>query len=183
MLSHPIPLVDIYIWMDDRSRWRDVQRSPAFARSAHFDLRFLIHDLYFLIQKYGVIWTIQRERRDFNIKTLSVLSLHLISPAHHPRRRVQRRATRIFKALSRFEDRLLPHNTGSFDLRQFSSCICDHPVPAQQVHRFRSLILDDHSICPKILRVVWRRPRLKVSGLNAHRYSSSVCHIRCPTCH
>jgi hypothetical protein len=51
------------------------------------------------------------------------------------------------------------------------------------MHRFLSLILDDHSVSPKILRAVRRRSRLKVSRLNAHLYSSCVCRVRCPICH
>src|ERR1035438_4039290 len=98
----------------------------------------------------------QRERRYLNIKTLTALTLHLVGSAHHPRRRVERRATRVFKALSRLEDRLLPDNTWSLDLVQFATRIRDHPVPAQPMHRFPSLIRDDHSISPKILRAVRR---------------------------
>src|ERR1019366_3800240 len=135
------------------------------------------------LQKYALIRTIQRERRYLNIKTLTALTLHLVGSAHHPRRRVERRATRVFKALSWLEDRLLPDDTWSFDLGQFATRIRDHPVPAQQMHRFPSLILDDHSISPKILRAVRRRSHLKVSRLNAHRYSPCVCRVRCPICH
>src|ERR1700757_1464515 len=113
-------------------------------------------DTYFSIQEYALIHAIERECRYLNIKMLTALSLHLVSPAHHPRRSVERRATCIFKALSRLQDRLLPNNTGSFDLGQFSTRIRDHPVPAQQAHRFLSLILDDHPIGPEILRTVRR---------------------------
>src|ERR1700722_2150020 len=104
------------------------------------------------IQKCALIRAIERERRYLNIKTLTALTLHLLSSAHHPRRRVERRATRIFKTLSRLQNRLFPHNTWSFHLGQFAARIRDHPVAAQQMHRLPSLILDDHSISPKILR-------------------------------
>ena len=136
-----------------------------------------------LIHEYVLIRAIQREHRYLDIKTLTALTLHLVSPAHHPRRRVERRATCIFKALSRLEDRLHPDDTWSLDLGQIASRICDHPVPAQQLHCFRSLILYDHSISPKILRALRRRTRLKVSRLNAHCYIACVCPIRRPICH
>jgi hypothetical protein len=136
-----------------------------------------------LVCSYASIRKIQRERRNLNIETLTALTLHLVSPAHHPRRRVKRRAASIFKALSRLQHRLLPDDTWSLDLGQFATRICDHPVPAQQLHRLRSLILDSHSISPKILRAGRRRSRLKVSWLNADCYSSCVCRIRCPGCH
>jgi hypothetical protein len=121
-----------------------------------FEGRKPLEQRSFSIQKCALIRAIQRERRYLNIKTLTALTLHLVGPAHHPRRRVERRATRIFKDLSRLEDRLLPDDTRSFNLGQFATRIRDHPMPAQKMHRFPSLILDDHSISPKILRTVRR---------------------------
>jgi len=116
----------------------------------------LTHDFHFSVQNYALIRAIERECRYLNIKALTALSLHLVCPAYHPRRRVERRATRILKTFSWLEDWLLPDNTWSFDLGQFATRIRDHPVPAQQMHRFLSLILDDHSISPEILRAVRR---------------------------
>ncbi len=98
-----------------------------------------------------MIRTIKRERRYLNIKPLAALSLHLVSAAHHPRRRVERRTTRIFIALARLEHWLFPNNAGPLDLGQFATRVRDHPVPVQQLHRFPSLILDDHSISPEVL--------------------------------
>jgi hypothetical protein len=118
--------------------------------------RSLTVDFHISIRKYALIRAIKRECRYLNIKALTALSLHLVSPAHHPRRRVERRATRILKTLSWLEDRLLPDNTWSFDLGQFATRIRDHPVPAEQLHRFSSVVLDDHSISPEILRAVRR---------------------------
>src|ERR1700676_4255797 len=109
-----------------------------------------------LVQQYILIRTIQRERRYFNIKPHAALTLHLVSPAHHSRRRVEGRATRIFIALARLDTRLFPNTTRPLDLGQFATCVRDHPVPAQQLHRFPSLVLDDHSISPEILRAAWR---------------------------
>ena len=62
----------------------DANRPNRFSEAAAASL----NDINFSVQKYALVWTIQRERRYFNIKTLSVVSLHLISPAHHPRWRV-----------------------------------------------------------------------------------------------
>jgi hypothetical protein len=62
------------------------------------------------------IWTIEREGWYLNIKPLTALSFHLVSPAHHPRCGVERAATRIFKALAGLEDRLLPNDARPLDL-------------------------------------------------------------------
>ena len=91
-----------------------------------------------LIQQYTMIRAIKRERRYLNIKTLTALTLYLVSAAHHPRRRVEWRAARIFKAFSRLEDRLFPTTPGpltsinsprSFVIIQcrFSSCTVSRP--------------------------------------------------------
>ena len=61
----------------------------------------------------------------------SALTRYLVSPAHHPRCRVERYATCIFKALARLEDWLFPNNARPLDLRQIATGICDHPVPAE----------------------------------------------------
>jgi len=140
-------------------------------------------DLRCSIQQRTRIWTIQREGRNLNIKPLTALTLHLVSPAHHSRCRVERRATCIFKALAGFEDWLLPNNTRPLDLSQFAPRIRNHPMAAQQLDRFPSLILDDDSICPEILRAVRRGLRFKVSRHNANRNASCACCVRGPICH
>jgi len=73
------------------------------------------------IQEYTLIWTIQREGRYLNIEPLTAFTLHLVSPAHHPRCGVERRAAGIFIALARLEDWLLPDNTWPLDLSQFAT--------------------------------------------------------------
>jgi len=140
-------------------------------------------DLRSLIQQYTLVWAIQRERWYLDIETLTALGLHLVSAAHHPGCRVERAAARIFEALAGLEDWLLANDTRPLDLCEFTTRICDHPVPAQKLYRFESLVLDDHAISPEILRVFRRRSRLEVSRHNAYRYSSCVCFIRCWICH
>src|ERR1035437_6901926 len=48
-----------------------------------------------LVKQHTLIRTVQRERRYLNIKAIAALTLHLVGPAHHPRRCVEGRATRI----------------------------------------------------------------------------------------
>ena len=122
---------------------------PAGIRSANCDLNRSIHE-------GALIGNVQGKRGYFNIKTLSVRCPHLVGATHHSRWRVERRATRVSKALSRLENRLLSDNTWSLDLGQFTTRIRDHPVPAQQLHRFATLVHDDHSISPEILRTFRR---------------------------
>ena len=69
---------------------------------------------------------------------------------------VEGRATGIFIALARLEDRLFSNNTRPLNPGQFATRIRNHPVPAQQMHGFPSLILEDHSISPEMLRVARR---------------------------
>jgi hypothetical protein len=101
-----------------------------------------------LIQQYILIRAIQGERRYLNIKSLALLALHLVTSAHHPRRRVEGRTARICIALAGLEEWLLPNNTRPLDLGQFATCIRNHPMPASQLNCFPSLILDGHSIGP-----------------------------------
>ena len=114
---------------------------------------------------------------------LAALALHLIRPAHHSPRRVERCATRIFESLARFENWLFPDNARPLDLVQLATSIGDHPVPAQQMNRFASLIFDDHPVSPEILRILRRGSRLKVCRLDADFYSPCDCHVRCRITH
>jgi hypothetical protein len=59
-----------------------------------------IHALLVSIHKQALIRTVEREGGYLDVKTLAALTLHLVSPAHHPRWRVERGATGIFEALS-----------------------------------------------------------------------------------
>ena len=136
-----------------------------------------------LMHQWTLSLGVQREGRYLNIKLLVVIAFHLVTSAHHPRRRVERGTTRVCKTLAGLEEWLLPNHTGSLDLGEFAACIGDHPVPASQLNGFPSLILDGHSIGPEILRISRRRIRLQVSRLNANRYSSCDCPIRRPICH
>src|ERR1700679_1518159 len=63
-----------------------------------------------LVQQYILIRAIQRECGYLNVKQLAPIALHLVTSAHHPRRGVERRATRIGIALARLEEWLLPDN-------------------------------------------------------------------------
>ena len=45
------------------------------------------------MQQYTLIRGVQRERWYFNIKPLATIAFHLVTPAHHPRRRVKSRTT------------------------------------------------------------------------------------------
>src|SRR5580704_6241821 len=82
-----------------------------------------------LIQKYILFRAIQGERRYLNIKSLAPLTLHLVTSAHHPRRRVEGRTARVCIVLARLEEWLLPNDTRPLDLGQFATGICNHPVP------------------------------------------------------
>jgi len=78
-----------------------------------------------LVQEDAVIRNVERERRYFNVEPLAVCRLHLIGPAHHSRWRVERSATRVLKAFSWLENRLLSDNTWSFNLSQLATRIPD----------------------------------------------------------
>ena len=54
-----------------------------------------------LIQQSTLIRPIQRKRWYLYIKPLSAFALHLVTSAHHSRRRVKRRAARVLIALAR----------------------------------------------------------------------------------
>ena len=109
-----------------------------------------------LVQQYILIRAIQRKRRYLNIKLLPPIVFHLVASAHHPRGRVEMSTTRVCITLARLEAWFLPNNTCALDLGQFTARIRDHPMPASQLHRFPSLVLDGHSIGPEILRITRR---------------------------
>lgn len=109
-----------------------------------------------LMQRYTLIRGVQRERWYLNIKPFATIAFHLVTPTHHPRRRVKKRTAAVRMTFARLEKWLLPNHARSLDLGQFAARIRDHPVPAQQMHRLVPLILDKHSISPKILRAVRR---------------------------
>jgi hypothetical protein len=112
--------------------------------------------LPFLIQQYVLIRAIQRKRRYLNIKPLTPIVFHPVTSPHHPRRSVEMSTTRVCIALARLEEWLLPNNARALHLGQFAARIRDHPMPASQLHRFPSRILDGHSIGPEILRITRR---------------------------
>jgi hypothetical protein len=105
-----------------------------------------------LIQQYVLIRAIQRKRRYLNIKPLTPIVFHLVLSTHHPRRRVEMSTTRVCITLARLEEWLLPNSTRALNLGQFGTRIRDHPMPASQLHRFPSMILDGHYIGPEIVR-------------------------------
>ena len=105
-----------------------------------------------LIHHQPLIRTIQRKRRYLNIKPLAAFAFHQVTSAHHPPRRVEGSAAGVFIALARLEYGLLPNHPRPLDFIQFAASIRDHPVPAQQLHCFPTLILDGHAIGPDILR-------------------------------
>ena len=109
-----------------------------------------------LVQQYILIRAIQRKRRYLNIKLLPPIVFHLVASAHHPRGRVEMSTTRVCITLARLEEWLLPNHTRPLDLCQFTARIRDHPMPASQLNRFPSLILNGHSIGPEILRITRR---------------------------
>ena len=83
-----------------------------------------------LVKQYTLIRGVQRERWYLNIKPLATTAFHLVTPTHHPRRRVERRTADVCVTFAGLEDWLLPNHTRSPDLSQFAARIRDHPVPA-----------------------------------------------------
>lgn len=152
--------------------------------SVHADLTLDLNRSFSLsVQKPALVRAIERERWYLDVETFAALAFHLISSAHHSPGRVQWCTACIFKALTRPENWLLSDNARSLDLSQFATGIRDHPVPAQQMHRFFTLIFDDHPIGPEVLRDLRRRSRLKIGWLHAYCYSPRVRHVQRRICH
>src|ERR1700722_1911239 len=85
---------------------------------------------YSLIQQYTLILGVQRERWYLDIEPLAAIAFHLVTPTHHPRRRVKRRTAGVYMTFAGPEKWLLPNNAQSLDLSQVAARIRDHPVPA-----------------------------------------------------
>ena len=67
-----------------RLNWSSPIRASSDPCCTNPSTRSLIRDIRFSIQKYALIRAIERECRYLNIKSLTALTLHLVSPAHHP---------------------------------------------------------------------------------------------------
>ncbi len=106
----------------------------------------------------------QCERRDLDVKLLSVRAGHLIGTVHLARRRFNWTPRRVLKRFPRRKHRLLAHYACAFDLFGPLKCIRDDPMPADQLNRLVPLIRDpnrvlEYPFCLRWMRLLWRVAR------------------------
>src|SRR5437667_156368 len=74
-----------------------------------------------------------REQRNRRVEGMTVFGEHLIGPAHRPDRGFEVRATAVFEALARFEQRLLADDAEALDLEHLVVGVRDDPVAADEL--------------------------------------------------
>ena len=80
--------------------------------------------------------TVQTEGRNGDVEVLAGRrDDHVIGADHEARRRVERRAGRVFEALARFQQRLLADHAGAVHMLRAAARVGDLPGAAQQLDR------------------------------------------------
>ena len=94
---------------------------------------------------------IQREGRDSDLETFTILADHGVAAHHEASWRVQRTARCVAKAFAHADDGLLAHNAGTFHLMARTTAIGDDPMAALELHGLAALVLDLDRIGPEEL--------------------------------
>ncbi len=83
-----------------------------------------------LVNRLGLY---QLEEGGFGFELGTISPLHLESTGHRTEGRRQRAARRVFKGLSRLENRLFADDARTVDLLRMTRAVHDRPMPVQQL--------------------------------------------------
>ena len=99
----------------------------------------------------------QRERGNLYVELLGGLIQHLVGAMHGAEWRGERAAGSVFKTLARRQGGLLADHTGALHFFDFAHSVRDHPMTANELHRFFALVRNRHRVQKKPLAIAGAR--------------------------
>src|SRR5438067_11724493 len=93
----------------------------------------------------------KRERRNRRVELPSVFGDHLVGAVHRAHRGLEMRSARVFEALARLEQGLLPDDAEAVYFEHLAVRIGDDPVLADELSRNAALMADRDRVGPNVL--------------------------------